>query len=214
MAYQAQKFELGITMNIQKGLRYLLLPAVLPLALFIWATSASAGDKTPLPNPQVTIKTNQGDITLRLFRDKAPITVENFLSYVDSGHYNGTIFHRVIRDFMIQGGGLLPDMTEKEVGEPIVNESMNRKHNTRGTVAMARTNDPDSATAQFFINQRTNLRLDWIPGKIGYTVFGEVIHGLSVVDFMATAPIQSVGSHADVPIDPIIIKEIVRKSLL
>lgn len=197
-------------MNIQKTLQYLLLS----LAVSTLAASTTVAAENTLPNPQVTIKTNQGNITLRLFRDKAPITVENFLSYVDSGHYNGTIFHRVINDFMIQGGGFLPDMTEKEVGEPIVNESINRKHNTRGTIAMARTNDPDSATAQFFINQRTNLRLDWVPGKIGYTVFGEVVQGLSVVDYMATAPIAQVGGHENVPVDPIIIKEIVRKSLL
>ncbi|MFK8047619.1 MAG: peptidylprolyl isomerase [Halioglobus sp.] len=197
-------------MKIYKTLQYILLS----LAALTWGGSSMAAQETTLPNPQVTIKTNQGDITLRLFRDQAPITVENFLSYVDSGHYNGTIFHRVIRDFMIQGGGFLPDMTEKEVGEPIVNESKNRKHNTRGTIAMARTNDPDSATAQFFINQRTNLRLDWVPGKPGYTVFGEVVQGLSVIDYMATAPVTTVGGHANVPIEPIIIKEIVRKSLL
>ncbi len=210
MAHKTQKFELGLIMNIKKVLQYLLLP----LAVFIWTISVVIAAETPLPNPQVTIKTNQGNITLRLFRDTAPITVKNFLSYVDNGHYNGTIFHRVIPNFMIQGGGFLPDMTEKEVGEPIVNESKNREHNTRGTLVMARTDDPDSATAQFFINQRTNLRLDWTPGRPGYTVFGEVVQGLSVVDFMATAPVQTVGLHEDVPVEPIIITEIVRKSLL
>ena len=197
-------------MNIKKVLHYLLLS----LTAFTWTASTALAQENTLPNPQVTIKTNQGNITLRLFLDKAPITVKNFLGYVDSGHYSGTIFHRVIRDFMIQGGGFLPDMTEKEVGDPIVNESKNRKHNTRGTLVMARTDDPDSATAQFFINQRTNLRLDWTPGRPGYTVFGEVVQGLSVVDYMATAPVRTIGSHEDVPIEPIIIKEIVRKSLL
>mgnify|MGYP001823427723 FL=1 len=166
------------------------------------------------PSPEVVIKTAEGDITVRLFADKSPITVANFLSYVDSGYYNGTIFHRVIPNFMIQGGGMLPDMTEKEVGEPIVNESRNRLHNTRGTIAMARTNDPDSATAQFFINQRTNLSLDWTPGRAGYTVFGEVVDGMSTVDFIASSPVTKVGPHTDVPVEPIIIKEIVRKSLL
>jgi cyclophilin family peptidyl-prolyl cis-trans isomerase len=171
-------------------------------------------EATALPNPQVIIKTNQGDFTLRLFADKAPITVANFLGYVDSGHYSGTIFHRVIPKFMVQGGGFLPDMTEKAVGPPIVNESKNRLHNVRGTVAMARTNDPDSATAQFFINQRTNLQLDWAPGKAGYAVFGEVIDGMSAVDFMASAPRTRVSGHDDVPVEAIVIEEVVRKPLL
>jgi cyclophilin family peptidyl-prolyl cis-trans isomerase len=161
-------------------------------------------------NPQVIIKTSEGDITLQLFADKAPATVENFLGYVDSGYYNGTIFHRVIPNFMIQGGGFLPDMTEKATQDPIVNEAKNRVHNTRGTVAMARTNDPDSATSQFFINQRTNGALDWTPTKPGYTVFGEVILGMDIVDFMATAPTARKGGHGDVPVEPIIINEVVR----
>ena len=123
------------------------------LALLL-APAAIAGETVNTTDPQVTIKTSEGDIKLRLFPDKAPVTVANFLHYVDSGFYPGTIFHRVIPDFMIQGGGFSPDMVPKEAGEPIVNESRNRLHNTRGTIAMARTNDPDSAMAQFFINQR------------------------------------------------------------
>lgn len=160
-------------------------------------------------NPQVLIKTSEGNITLQLFADKAPVTVANFLDYVDSGFYKGTVFHRVIPNFMIQGGGFTVDMVEKETGEPIVNESKNRLHNTRGTVAMARTNDPDSATSQFFINQRSNLRLDWTPGVEGYTVFGEVIQGMDIVDFIATAPTATVGGMGDVPQQPIIIEDIV-----
>lgn len=187
----------------------------LALLLLLPLTAASAeAEETPLPNPQVVIKTNEGEITLRLFRDKAPVTVANFLAYVDAGYYNGTIFHRVIPNFMIQGGGFLPDMTEKETGEPIVNESRNRLHNVRGTVAMARTADPDSATAQFFINQRSNLQLDWAPGQEGYTVFGEVTDGMAVVDYIASSPVQTLNGHRDVPEEPILIKEIVRKSLL
>lgn len=173
-----------------------------------------AEDSTTLPNPQVVIKTSEGDITLRLYRDKAPITVENFLSYVDAGFYDGTIFHRVIPDFMIQGGGFLPDMTEKPTDAPIENESKNRVHNTRGTIAMARTSDPDSATSQFYINQRNNLPLDWSPGKEGYTVFGEVILGMSVVDYIATAPTTTKGPFGDVPVEPIVIEEIVRVNSL
>lgn len=171
-------------------------------------------EQTPLPNPQVVIKTSEGDITLRLFRDKAPMTVANFLAYVDAGFYNGTLFHRVIPNFMIQGGGFLPDMTEKPTNEPVVNESRNRLHNTRGTVAMARLTDPDSATAQFFINQRSNLQLDWKPGQEGYTVFGEVRLGMNIVDYIATAPTGKVAMFSDVPVQPIIINEIVRASAL
>ena len=183
-------------------------------AFLVFSAGASAQSETPLPNPQVVIKTNNGDITLRLYRDRSPVTVENFLSYVDEGHYDGTIFHRVIPNFMIQGGGFLPDMTEIPTREPIVNESRNRIHNVRGTVAMARTSDPDSATAQFFINQRSNLRLDWQPGAEGYTVFGEVVDGMSVVDYISSAPVTQVGGHANVPVEPIIIETIERKSLL
>lgn len=184
------------------------------LSLALLLSPLLAAGETRLPNPQVVIKTSEGDITLRLFRDKAPITVDNFLSYVGSGYYNGTIFHRVIPDFMIQGGGFGPDMTDKESGDPIVNESKNRLHNIRGTIAMARTGDPDSATSEFFINQRSNLRLDWAPGAEGYTVFGEVILGMNIVDFIATAPTGKVGHMSDVPLEPIIIIEIARQSSL
>ncbi len=179
--------------------------AVLMLALNpAWSQQAAGND------PIVTIKTSEGDITLRLFREKSPVTVANFLSYVDNGHYEGTIFHRVIPDFMVQGGGFLPDMTEKATGEPIVNESRNRLHNIRGTVAMARTGDPDSATAQFFINQRSNLRLDWSPGQEGYTVFGEVIEGMSVVDYIASSPVRQWAGYQDVPVEPILIESVQR----
>ena len=184
------------------------------VAALLGLPGAHAQTGSSLPNPEVVIKTNYGSITLRLFRDKAPITVENFLQYVEDGHYDGTIFHRVIPNFMIQGGGLTVDMQEKPTREPIVNESANRLHNIRGTIAMARTSDPDSAAAQFFINQRSNLRLDWTPGAVGYTVFGEVIDGLSVVDFIASSPVRQVGPHANVPVEPVIIESITRKSLL
>ena len=169
-------------------------------------------------NPIVLIKTTDGDITIELFADKSPVTVENFLSYVDDGHYDGTIFHRVIPNFMIQGGGFTEALEEKPTKEPIVNESKNKLHNTRGTLAMARTNDPDSATAQFFINQRSNLRLDWSPGKDGYTVFGEVLDGMQVVDIIAlsdTDAAQAMTTRGpnvfqDVPVKPIIILSVQR----
>ncbi|MFK7975954.1 MAG: peptidylprolyl isomerase [Halioglobus sp.] len=176
--------------------------------------AASAADTKPAAPASVIVvmKTTEGDITIALNAKKAPVTVANFLKYIDSGFYSGTVFHRVIPNFMIQGGGFLPDMTEKATSDPIINESRNRLHNTRGTIAMARTSDPDSATSQFFINQRSNLRLDWAPGRPGYTVFGEVISGIDIVDFIATAPTGRSGRMSDVPVKPIVIKEIVRQA--
>ena len=167
---------------------------------------------------RVKLVTSAGDITLKLYPQKSPVTVKNFLAYVDSGFYNETIFHSVIRNFMVQGGGFTTAMTEKESGEPIVNESRNKLHNIRGTIAMARTSEPDSATAQFFINQRSNLQLDWAPGKEGYTVFGEVEKGMGVVDFIATADtdtglmVTNAGQRPfqDVPVEAIVIKKVVR----
>jgi len=164
-----------------------------------------AEQSSSVANPIVMLRTNSGDITLELYADKSPITVANFLSYVDSGHYDNTIFHRVISNFMIQGGGYTPDLVEKPTLDPIVNESRNRMHNVRGTIAMARTSDPDSASSQFFINHRNNLRLDWAPGRDGYTVFGEVIYGMSTVDFIATAPTRPRGMHANLPVDNIVV---------
>ena len=175
------------------------------LSLSLLLSSAVSGEEASPNNPQVLIKTSEGDITLQLFADKAPITVANFLAYVSD-----TIFHRVIPNFMIQGGGYRADMAQKAPADPIVNESKNRLHNTRGTIAMARTNDPDSATSQFFINQRSNLQLDWAPGRQGYTVFGEVILGMDIVDFIATAPTARKSGMADVPVKAIVIKEILR----
>ncbi len=171
--------------------------------LLVTAHSAAAED------PQVILRTSHGDITLRLFADKAPITVENFLAYADSGFFEGTIFHRVIPGFMIQGGGMTPRMEEKPTGDPIKNESRNRLHHERGTVAMARTNDPDSATSQFFINVRNNFRLDWSPSSPGYTVFGEVIDGMFAVDSIAMEPTGRLMGHDDVPVNPILITEVV-----
>ena len=171
-------------------------------------------------NPMVVMKTTDGDITIELFADKSPITVENFLRYADEGHFDGTVFHRVIPNFMIQGGGFTEKLEEKPTHAPIVNESRNKLHNTRGTLAMARTSDPDSATAQFFINQRSNLRLDWSPGKDGYTVFGEVREGMQVVDIIAlsdTGPAQAMTPRGpsvfqDVPVKPVVILSVSRLS--
>jgi cyclophilin family peptidyl-prolyl cis-trans isomerase len=164
------------------------------------------------------MKTSDGDITIELYADKSPITVENFLRYADDGHYDGTVFHRVISNFMIQGGGFDAELKEKETRGPIVNESKNKLHNTRGTLAMARTSDPDSAAAQFFINQRSNLRLDWSGGKDGYTVFGEVVDGMQVVDIISLTDTGSAQAQTtrgptvfqDVPVQPIVILSVTR----
>ncbi len=154
------------------------------------------------------INTTLGKIELELFPEKSPATVKNFLSYVEKNYYSGTIFHRVISEFMIQGGGFTPDMTQKKTDPPIKNESSNQLSNERGTIAMARTNNPDSATSQFFINQVNNFSLDAKQGKPGYTVFGKVVNGMDVVDKIAKVETITVQQHQNVPKKPIIIKKI------
>ncbi|SDZ89027.1 peptidylprolyl isomerase [Microbulbifer marinus] len=139
-------------------------------------------------NPRVELKTDLGTIQVELFDDKAPATVENFLAYLDSGFYNGVIFHRVIPDFMVQTGGHTFDFQLKETREPVVNESSNGLKNLRGTLAMARKEDPDSATSQFFINLKHNDHLDAAEDKPGYTVFGQVIEGMDVVEKIVEEP--------------------------
>lgn len=161
-------------------------------------------------NPKVVMNTSHGEIVIELFEKESPITVANFLSYVDKKFYDGTIFHRVIPNFMIQGGGFTADMGEKPTDDPIVNESKNRVHNERGTVAMARTNDPDSATAQFFINIRMNITLDYRMGEAGYTVFGKVIDGMSTVDDIAIQETGVLAGQQDVPKQPIVIESVRR----
>jgi cyclophilin family peptidyl-prolyl cis-trans isomerase len=178
------------------------------------------GSMASAENPIVKLETNVGDITVLLYADKAPKTVENFLAHVDEGFYKHTIFHRVIDNFMVQGGGFDVDLKQKDSGRTVANESKNRLHNERGTLAMARTSDPDSAGSQFFINQRNNPRLDWTPFNPGYTVFGEVISGMRVVDFMASSPTGNAMGSTDkgkmplqnVPLDPIVILRVTRVS--
>jgi cyclophilin family peptidyl-prolyl cis-trans isomerase len=178
---------------------------VLALALPSPAPAASAAPAAPVApaapaGPVVVLETNQGAIKLELDAVKAPISTRNFLDYVRSGHYDGTIFHRVIPGFMIQGGGMGDDMEEKETKPPIRNEARNGLRNARGTLAMARTSDPNSATSQFFINLRDNHNLDFgiAPGA-GYTVFGRVIEGMDVVDRIAAVPTTTRGDHENVP---------------
>lgn len=158
---------------------------------------------------KVKLTTSMGDIVLELDAAKAPKTVDNFVQYVKAGHYNGTIFHRVIPDFMIQGGGMTPDMTQKPTRPPISLESRNGLINQRGTVAMARTMDPNSATAQFFVNVKDNPFLDADKARDGngYTVFGKVVSGMDVVDKIRAVPTGNKGGHGDVPLTPVIIKQ-------
>ena len=158
---------------------------------------------------KVKLATSAGDIVIELDAAKAPKTVENFVAYVKAGHYNGTVFHRVIPTFMIQGGGMTADMKEKPTRAPIVLESRNGLSNVRGSVAMARTNDPNSATSQFFINVKDNDRLDAANARDGngYAVFGKVVSGMEVVDKIRDVPTGSKGMHDDVPLAPITINK-------
>lgn len=162
-------------------------------------------------NPMIQIETSQGEIILELDRAKAPVSVENFIAYANAGHYDGTIFHRVIKGFMIQGGGFTADMQEKPTNEPIVNEANNKLKNKTGTVAMARTVDINSAQAQFFINTEDNKDLDHgglKPEQYGYAVFGEVVDGMDVVYTIEQAATTSVAGHDDVPQEPIVIESV------
>lgn len=164
-------------------------------------------------NPIVCMETSEGTVKLELWADKAPITVANFLRYVDAGHYNGTIFHRVISDFMIQGGGLSPDMKEKKTKDPIKNEASPELKNVRGTIAMARTSLIHSATSQFFINVVDNNFLDQknkTPMGFGYAVFGKVIEGMDVVDRIRAVKTTSFGPHQDVPSTQVLINSVTR----
>jgi len=161
-------------------------------------------------NPVVVMETSMGTIKIELFEDKAPITVKNFLSYVDDKHYDNTIFHRVISDFMIQGGGFEPGLKQKKTKDPIKNEAGNGVSNKKYTIAMARTNDPDSATAQFFINVKDNGFLDRNEDSAGYAVFGKVIDGADVVDKIKEVKTGNKGGHQNVPVEDVIIKSVRR----
>lgn len=161
-----------------------------------------------MPSPKVIFETSHGNFTLELFEKDTPLTVANFLSYVDSGHYANTIFHRVIPGFMIQGGGFTPDMVQKPTQDPVKNEANNAGANARGTVAMARTGVVDSATCQFFINTVDNAFLNYqnsSPRGFGYCVFGHIVDGLEVVDKIEKIRTASKGGHENVPCEPVII---------
>ena len=170
---------------------------------------AEAAPAVPAANPKALIKTNMGDITIELYADKAPKSVENFLQYAKDGFYNGTIFHRVIDNFMIQGGGFTADMQQKGTRAPIKNEASNGLKNEAFTLAMARTNDPNSATSQFFINVKDNPNLDASNSRDGngYAVFGKVVAGLDVVDKIRAVRTTNKGPYGDVPETPVIINK-------
>jgi len=171
-------------------------------ALFFSFSALAAG-------PQVELKTNLGFIKIELDPEKAPLTVKNFLQYVKDGHYNGTLFHRVIPGFMIQGGGFTPDFTQKPTRSPVRNEATNGLRNTVGTIAMARTSDPHSATAQFFINVADNTSLDFrfpTQAGYGYCVFGKVIAGMDVVEKIVRVATGDHPPHQNVPLKPVVIE--------
>jgi peptidyl-prolyl cis-trans isomerase B (cyclophilin B) len=164
-----------------------------------------------LSNPMIVIETTLGEIILELDREKAPISVDNFLKYAEAGHYDGTIFHRVMQGFMVQGGGMTVDLQEKSIGEPIVNEATNRLKNKVGAVAMARTSEINSATAQFFINTENNSALNYsgpTAADFGYAVFGQVVDGMDVVYTIEQQATGSVAGHDDVPVKPILIESV------
>lgn len=182
------------------------------LAGLLLCTSLSAQENAAAANPTAILHTSVGDITLELYADKAPISVENFIHYANGGFYDGTIFHRVISHFMIQGGGFTADMKQKPTDEPILNEAGNGLSNTRGTIAMARTGDPHSATSQFFINVQDNQNLNYSGDSSsrawGYAVFGTVTAGMDVVDAIRLVETTTIPPYADVPKTPVLIERV------
>ncbi|MBN4050576.1 peptidyl-prolyl cis-trans isomerase [Gammaproteobacteria bacterium AH-315-M22] len=181
------------------------------ITLFLASLLGSLTVSADAANPVVSIETNYGEITLELDRVKAPITVDNFMKYIANGHYDGTLFHRVMETFMIQGGGFDENFNDKETLDPIRNEANNSLSNVRGSVAMARTNDPHSATAQFFINVVDNDFLNFTAPNgsgWGYTVFGKVTHGMDVVDKIRKVAVGNFSGHGNVPTEPVIITKV------
>jgi peptidyl-prolyl cis-trans isomerase B (cyclophilin B) len=182
----------------------------LVITTIIFLNSGANAEMTT--NTKIIIKTTSGDIKIELYDDKAPITSENFKKYIESGYFTDTIFHRVIKDFMIQGGGFTAEMSEKDSMPPIKNEANNGISNERGTIAMARTPDPHSASSQFFINLKDNNFLDFTAETSqgwGYCAFGKVFEGMDILDKIALVDTGSYGAHQDVPKEPITINEII-----
>lgn len=203
-------------MNLSVASLVCLLAALVPAAAPAKAAKPAAAPKSapaakaPAANPRVALDTSKGRIVIEVYADKAPKSAKNFVDYVKAGHYNNTIFHRVMPGFMVQGGGFTPDMTEKPTRGPIPNEADNQVLNQRGTVAMARTGDPNSATAQFFVNLVNNGFLNFrskTQEGWGYTVFGNVVEGMDVVDAIAQVPTATKGMYEAVPVTPVVIKK-------
>lgn len=181
------------------------------LALGVFTAQAETAPAEPDPTPQVVFQTTLGDLKIALAPEEAPISVENFLHYVDSGFYNGVIFHRIVPGFVVQGGGFDQEYQQKNTQAPIANESQNGLQNLRGTLSMARTGDPNSATSQFFINLRDNSQLDGRPSQPGYAVFGQLVEGLEVIETMAEQPQgDHSGVFANAPNTPIVIERAYR----
>ncbi len=201
-------------MHLFSRLHRILFAALPPalLAAFLCCSTVSAQEVALTGNPTAILHTSLGDIQLELFADKAPISTQNFISYANTGFYDGTIFHRVIGNFMVQGGGFTADLQQKPTAPPIANEAGNGLSNTRGTVAMARTNDPQSATAQFFINVQDNKNLDHKstggPSGWGYAVFAKVSGGMDVVEQIRVVETKSVPPYEDVPVAPVVIESV------
>lgn len=218
-------FGKGIFMAIRPGFKVMVLAGLAAFALAVLpagcdeeenSTSANKVEKKTVTNTarqtgketkMVKLETSMGDIIVELNEQDAPVTVKNFLKYVEEGFYDGTIFHRVIPNFMIQGGGFTADMAQKQTHPPITNEAANGLKNDRGTLVMARTNNPNSATSQFFINHQDNDSLNYRnPSNPGYTVFGKVIEGMEVLDAIAAVKTTRKGQYSDVPAKTVMIK--------
>jgi len=187
-------------------IRFALVLALLTAVAVAMVVPASAEEKKDKKNPVVVMKTSMGDMEIELFEKEAPITVQNFLWYVENGFYDGLAFHRVIDGFMVQGGGFTPDLKRKEGNDPIENEATNGLSNEHYTIAMARTNDINSATSQFFINDRDNSNLDYVnESRYGYCVFGKVIAGQEVVDQISGVATTTKNGMKDVPVETVVI---------
>lgn len=189
---------------------------MLPLAVFLLLQGTPSKAPAPAPqpapgNPVAVIATTVGDITIELFKDRAPVSVENFIQYARDGFYEGTIFHRVVRGLVIQGGGYTASLVEKPTRPPILNEATNGLRNARGTIAMARRRELRSATSQFYVNVANNAEFDhrgFSPPDFGYAVFGRVLSGMDVVDRIAASPVHATGGFQDVPVTPIVITSV------
>ncbi len=185
---------------------------MLSIVSVTFSPSLAAQTPASTKNPTAIIHTSMGDISIELFADKSPLSVENFIRYANSGHYDATVFHRVISHFMIQGGGMSAELKDKPTAEPIVNEAPNGLSNKRGTLAMARTGNPHSATSQFFINVEDNVNLDYTNQNSaagwGYAVFGKVTAGMDVVDSIRYVETKQAGPYSDVPVVPVTIESV------